>query len=600
MINHAKKMTILLLGLSLVTLFFTGTVSAKAQLGISDEDQSITNKIIETEKIRLTNPELFASQLEILKSQYQEMSDYQVCHTKYLENYLLAFQGKNILAINGLEQLLQSCEDLKVRIRINALLANLSIMSGDFEKSSMNIDLVIQNAEQTSDLNSRNMAYSAASIVYDSLGQKDLSQQYSQLLYNNNPNIENKCRAQFFSFLADIEKQTAIDLSSAYQKSIKDCENAKNKLFTLFLNVYYAEYQIKNIAFNDVAIASTLNRLSAIEGDVNSIGYPNLQALYFAVKARLLLMSGQISDAQSSAEKSLQLNQSIGNSEQLIIALKVLEDIATDQQDFERSYQLLNQRNTAEKEIFNQEQSKQLAFMTVKHSNLAKVFEIEQLNQQKSVLELEKKLAYQEGNNQRLIILLILTLLAMVLMWLFKIKKRHDYFKDVSEIDHLTKVLTRKAFEEQVNDILLKSKTHRKVINVAIMDLDWFKQVNDTHGHLIGDWVLKNVVYTIKEKMQENMIIARLGGEEFCIVMYDVSVDVMFDKAEQMRQAIETLDCSDSGVEMSVTASFGVSTSETSGYSLPMLLNHADVALFEAKNSGRNRVNKYVPEKNKG
>jgi len=90
-------------------------------------------------------------------------------------------------------------------------------------------------------------------------------------------------------------------------------------------------------------------------------------------------------------------------------------------------------------------------------------------------------------------------------------------------------------------------------------------------------------------------MIARLGGEEFCIVMQGVSVEVMLEKIEQMRAAIESLDCSDSGAELTVTASFGVTSSDVSGYNLPMLLTHADVALFEAKNSGRNRVVKHTP-----
>ena len=109
-------------------------------------------------------------------------------------------------------------------------------------------------------------------------------------------------------------------------------------------------------------------------------------------------------------------------------------------------------------------------------------------------------------------------------------------------------------------------------------------------GHLIGDWVLKNVIYTIKELIEENMIIARLGGEEFCVVVSDTTPEIMHKKLEVMRQAIEHLDCSEAGTDLSVTASFGFTSSETSGYSLPLLLTHADVALFEAKNKGRNQI----------
>ena len=77
--------------------------------------------------------------------------------------------------------------------------------------------------------------------------------------------------------------------------------------------------------------------------------------------------------------------------------------------------------------------------------------------------------------------------------------------------------------------------------------------------------------------------------------MHGVPADVMMAKVEKMRQAIADFDCNDSGAELSVTASFGVTSSDVSGYNLPMLLTHADVALFEAKNKGRNRVVAFVP-----
>ena len=159
----------------------------------------------------------------------------------------------------------------------------------------------------------------------------------------------------------------------------------------------------------------------------------------------------------------------------------------------------------------------------------------------------------------------------------------------------MTKVLTRKAFEEQVNSILTISKGKNLPAHVAIMDLDFFKLVNDNHGHLIGDWVLKNVIYAVKELVEENMIVARLGGEEFCLVLKNTDATIMDQKLEKMRAAIEHLDCSDSGAQLSVTASFGVTSTKISGYSLALLQTHADVALFEAKKNGRNQVVRFKP-----
>ena len=351
---------------------------------------------------------------------------------------------------------------------------------------------------------------------------------------------------------------------------------------------------VKRELTDDDIDAETIDRIGEIienlRPEIDNSLYKNIQTSFSAVEAKYALLKKQYQAAKEHALKALKMNQESGQTEYLVMALEVLEVEASQKGNYVKSYEYLSQRNQAELMMYNQSQAKQIAFMTVKHSNLSKVFEIEQLNRQKKLLQLEQRLANQEANNQRLLILLILIVMALMALLLLRIKKKHDYFKDVSEIDHLTKVLTRKAFEEQVKNMLTECQSQSKQVVLAIIDLDHFKVVNDTYGHLIGDWVLKNVIYTIKELIEENMIIARLGGEEFCVVVSDTTPEIMHKKLEVMRQAIEHLDCSEAGTDLSVTASFGFTSSETSGYSLPLLLTHADVALFEAKNKGRNQI----------
>jgi len=476
-------------------------VAAQTDKGSTGEPAHITAEILHLESIRLSNHTDFIEGLNKLDSSLGQMSGYQVCHFQFLRAYQKAFAGESQQAVADMVHIIPLCDDLRARTRLDALIANITAISGDYNKASIHVDNAIQNAEQTADIKTKTIAYSGASVVYNLLDQHELSVKYSELLYNLEPNESNKCHVHYSKNMFHLDGDQKLPDLSEIESTAQDCENSGNTLYAQSIILDNVKRTLSSNQIDAAVIQQIQTIIDDIRPQISVTPYKNIQAIFSAIEAKFAYITGDYEAAEAHGLRTLQLNKNLGNTEQLIMALEVLEEVSIAQNNFVNSYRFLHQKNTAELQMYDQSQAKQMAFMTVKHSNLAKVFEIEQLNQQKAVLELEKKLAKQEGNNQRLIILLILTLLALVFMWLLKIKKQHDYFKGVSEIDHLTKVLTRKAFEEQANALLAYSKQHKQVINVAIMDLDLFKTVNDTHGHLIGDWVLKNVIYAIKDKM---------------------------------------------------------------------------------------------------
>lgn len=566
-------------------------LSSDADLKKSEELPYITHLLLHAESKRLNNPKVFSSELNSLSEHQPLMSKYQLCHFQFLKNYQISYQGKYQKAIKSLEKLLTECDDLRAQIRINAMLANIYVNSGQFEKSIINMDAVIENANQTDDKPSKIMAYSVASIVYNLLKQTQLSQEYSQLLYRTEPNSSNLCKANYYKIRSALVTKDELFDAETVEATVEECFTTNNALMAHMLQLNYYRYQLENEATNIPLVYSIKHHLNDIESAISDTEYQYIQALYFAIKSLASLHLQQLDEAEQLANQVLDINESIGDSEPFIIALNVLEEVSILKHDYAKSYEYLSIRSDTEKKIFDLNQSKQIAFMTVKHANLAKTFEIEQLNQNKLLLELENKLADKKASNQTLLLVLIISLMTLLTLWSYRIKKKHDYFKDVSEIDHLTKVNTRKAFDEQMKSLLGQAKKQNKPVHLAIMDLDYFKMVNDLHGHLVGDWVLKNIVYACKQLAEEGMMIARLGGEEFCIVYMGVDQVVMNMKLEDMRSAVEQLDCSVSGAEsLQVTASFGVCSSLHSGYHLPTLLKHADVALFEAKKMGKNQV----------
>ncbi len=160
-------------------------------------------------------------------------------------------------------------------------------------------------------------------------------------------------------------------------------------------------------------------------------------------------------------------------------------------------------------------------------------------------------------------------------------------------IDPLTEVLNRRRFMDIFHAELSRSERYVRPLSLLMMDLDHFKLVNDTHGHLAGDQALKDITRICRESLREVDRIGRYGGEEFAIILPETETMGAVITAERLRQRIEALRIRHDTREFVVTASFGVATfSPGDEPSLEKIIHAADSALYQAKNNGRNRVEK--------
>jgi two-component system cell cycle response regulator len=134
---------------------------------------------------------------------------------------------------------------------------------------------------------------------------------------------------------------------------------------------------------------------------------------------------------------------------------------------------------------------------------------------------------------------------------------------------------------------------HKEPLSIAIIDIDHFKNINDTYGHMVGDDVLREIASIIDRHTRKEDIAARFGGEEFILVLGSCTLEDARIKAEQLRKEIE--EYYPAGID--VTASFGIVQLGESIHSCAHLLDLADQALYRAKKEGRNKVVSYEQEK---
>jgi diguanylate cyclase len=173
-----------------------------------------------------------------------------------------------------------------------------------------------------------------------------------------------------------------------------------------------------------------------------------------------------------------------------------------------------------------------------------------------------------------------------------ELKSKMAQYREEALKDPLTRIDDRRGFEKKLREAISQAIAEKTSLCLIIADIDYFKKVNDTHGHLVGDNVLRMVAATIKHSIKGKDLAARLGGEEFAILLPDTPFDGAMKLADDIRLAFERLDLKKKSTGESlgkITLSFGVSTFKASE-PVEDFVNRADGALYQSKNTGRNRV----------
>lgn len=166
----------------------------------------------------------------------------------------------------------------------------------------------------------------------------------------------------------------------------------------------------------------------------------------------------------------------------------------------------------------------------------------------------------------------------------------HEEIYRLTIEDSLTQVANKRALLDFLDKEFARAKRYQRELSVIMIDLDFFKRVNDTYGHLMGDFVLRDFAKLVGARIRREELFARYGGEEFCIVVPELSREKAIRFAETLRAQIEEHPFVFEGTSLRMTASLGVATCTEAMTRPEELLAGADENLYRAKNEGRNRV----------
>jgi diguanylate cyclase (GGDEF)-like protein len=166
----------------------------------------------------------------------------------------------------------------------------------------------------------------------------------------------------------------------------------------------------------------------------------------------------------------------------------------------------------------------------------------------------------------------------------------HDKIYRMATFDATTQIFNKKYLQESLDSEFKQSRSYGRPLSLILYDLDFFKKVNDVHGHNAGDFILKESAQLVKSAIRKTDILGRFGGEEFVILLPDTDAKTAYELAEWVRASIEAHDFTFDGTVIKQTISLGVSQLAAEIADPKAFLESADQKMYQSKHGGRNRV----------
>ena len=186
-------------------------------------------------------------------------------------------------------------------------------------------------------------------------------------------------------------------------------------------------------------------------------------------------------------------------------------------------------------------------------------------------------------------------LIAPTMSWwafdlVLQVERAHERLRVQSTIDHLTGIFNRRYFMDQLREEIDRAQRYGTPFAVAFIDIDDFKRINDQHGHLGGDDILKQLTQTCARQVRDIDTLARIGGEEFALLLPQTTIEEAARLVERLRASVAATRAQIGEGWLDVTVSIGLTGSSRDALDVNGILRQADEALYAAKRQGKNRL----------
>lgn len=563
----------------ILLLFVMHAVAAGAA---ATAPQSASQLLARAENIKTSDNAAFAKLLQKLQGRTAELSAEEKWQLRYMQAYQNAYTGKEELARTQLAAIASETPDGTLRTKVIGTLINVLGVEHHYDEAFQYLDRALDNLAQVTDKEARFHLLGEASQLLSDAGQYELAASYANQIVVDYPNGRNGCIGRMLELHDKLRGDQGTIVQNQFQAGIDSCLAVGEKMI--------ADAIRRDMAVLDMQQNRTDDALALLQGhyeEVKGFNYPALAADYSALLAEAYWKKGNSLLAQKYATIAADIATKSDFTEAQVKSYQLLYQIERQQGNLRDALAYHEKYVAADKEHLDDIREKALAYQIVRQQVETKKVELDELNKQNQILHLQQALDHKAMVTSRLYIALLLTVLASIALWLYRLKRSQLRFMRLARRDGLTGIFNRQHFVEEAEETLRYVGKSLRGACLILIDLDHFKDINDTHGHVAGDAVLKRAVAVCQCHLNSCDVFGRLGGEEFGILLPECTVIQALERAERIRVAIQQVD---SDEDVPLTASFGIATAAHYGYELRRLLIAADSALYRAKNEGRNRV----------
>jgi diguanylate cyclase (GGDEF)-like protein len=569
-------------------LFLVG-LSIGAQVECVHADQSgsglSNSRLAETDAQRTSDHERFVSMLADLHREAAFLTSSEKSYLLFLDGWEANYEGRLPEAEAALREVMDHAESEAVATRATAMLMNNLTDQGKYAEAYAIATRAADTLPDVTDPVARFSLLANLSQMLTFAGQPDLGLKYADMMVSATPVGQSLCQAM-------VQKVTALEgarqLTSHSQELLQTIDICTSDSQPIFANT--VSLILVDRLFAEHKLAEALAVIQRITPAIMASRYFAHITDLASARAQIFGEMGSGAEARKAATEVVAMSHSGDVNEALRLAYRTLYSIAKAQGHNALALGYYERYVIQDQGYLRDANVRTAAYEAARQHFLAEKLETEGLSKENRILRLQQALDGKAVETSRLYIAVMSLVLISVILWMVRIKRSQLRFKWLSSCDGLTGIFNHQHFMSESARLLQVLEKRSGDGCLVSLDLDHFKQVNDTHGHAVGDAVLKHAVAICKGQLRKADLLGRLGGEEFGMLLMDTPRLQGSVIAERIRRAFAASPLVVDDLLIPFSASIGVASSDKSGYDLQRLCRASDAALYQAKNMGRNRV----------